>query len=393
MAYPTFRIPFGPQHPALKEPEYFMFEVDGEYVVDVKPRIGYVHRGIEKALENQTFTQNLYLVERICGICSHAHTTCYSQAIEEVLDVEIPSRAIFIRTIIAELERIQSHYLWFGIAMHEIGFDTLFMHTWRDRETVMDLLELISGNRVHYAMNTIGGVRRDLTPEIIKKIGKGLDFLGERGKYYEKIAKTEPTISKRADGIGVLNPKDALELCAVGPTSRASKIRRDIRKDDPYLVYEEIPFNIITYDGCDVMSRLLVRISEILESIKIVNYALSNLPEGKIRVKVPRRVQEGEVVSRVEAPRGELIHYSKTNGTTKPERYKVRSPTLANIPSLCKMLVGGYIADIPIILAGIDPCFSCTDRMTFLNISNNKRWSWNNQDLKNYSKRWRLKKS
>jgi NADH-quinone oxidoreductase subunit D len=257
----------------------------------------------------------------------------------------------------------------------------------------MDLLEVISGNRVHYAMNTIGGVRRDLTPEIIKKIRKGINFLEERGKYYEKIAKTEPTISKRTVGIGVLNPKDALELCAVGPTSRASRIKRDIRKDDPYLVYEEIPFNIITYDGCDVMSRLLVRTNEILESIKIVNYALAHLPEGKIRVKVPRRVQKGEVVSRVEAPRGELIHYSKTNGTTKPERYKVRSPTLANIPSLCKMLVGGYIADIPIILAGIDPCFSCTDRMTFLNIGNNKRWSWSDQDLRSYSKRWRLKKS
>lgn len=388
MSYPTIRVPFGPQHPALKEPEYFMFEVDGERVVGVKPRIGYVHRGIEKATEDRTFIQNLYLIERICGICSHAHTTCYTQAIEEILGVEIPPRARFIRTIIAELERIHSHTLWIGWAAHEIGFETLFMYFWRDREIVMDLLELISGNRVHYAMNTIGGVRRDITPEIMEKIRKGLDALEERMSYYKKIAMTERTILKRTTGIGILKPRDALRLCAVGPTLRASGVERDVRADDPYVAYDEIPFNVITYDGLDVLSRLLVRCDETVESISIIRYALDHLPNGKIRIKVPTRIPVGEAVSRVEAPRGELIHYAKTNGKTKPERYKVRSPTLANIPSLCKMLVGGYIADIPIVLAGIDPCFSCTDRMAFIKVNNGKQWIWSGEELRRYAIKW-----
>ena len=365
-----------------------MFEVEGEYVVSVRPRIGYVHRGIEKALEGRTFIQNLYLVERICGICSHAHTTCYTQGIEEILDVEVPSRGQFIRTIVAELERIQSHYLWFGFAAHEIGFDTLFMYSWRDREIVMDLLELISGNRVHYAMNTIGGVRRDITRETAEKIKKGLDALEERMKYLQKVALTEPTISKRTVGIGTLKPKDALALCAVGPTLRASGIKHDVRADDPYIAYDEIPFKVITYDGCDVMSRMLVRCDETLESVNIIRSALDCLPSGAIRVRTPRRVPEGEVVSRVEAPRGELIHYIRTNGTTKPERYKVRSPTLGNIPSLCKMLVGGTIADIPIVLAGIDPCFSCTDRMAFASINDGIKWVWSGEELRRFTRKW-----
>jgi membrane-bound hydrogenase subunit alpha len=376
------KVPFGPQHPALKEPTNFIFEVDGETVVDVKPRIGYNHRGIEKAFEFRTYIQNIYLAERICGICSDAHTTCYTQAIEELLDVEAPPRARYIRIIIAELERIHSHALWVGIAAHEIGFDTLFMYVWRDRETVLDMFEMISGNRIHYAMNTIGGVRRDIPGVMVPKIKKGLDFLEERLEYYLGVVQTEQTILKRTAGVGVLKPKDAVNLCAVGPTLRASGIKNDVREDDPYAAYDEVPLNVITHEGCDVLSRILVRCEEMLESIKIIRYALDGMPEGIIRVRVPMKVPEGEVVSRVEAPRGELIHYAKSNGTTKLERYKVRSPTLGNIPALCKMLLGGYVADIPIVLAGIDPCFSCMDRMAFVDIKKNKKWIWTMQQLR-----------
>jgi NADH-quinone oxidoreductase subunit D len=365
-----------------------MFEVEGEYVVDVKPRIGYAHRGVEKAAENRTFVQDLYLIERTCGICSHAHTTCYTQVIEQILGVEVPPRAKFIRMIIAELERIHSHSLWVGFAAHEIGFDTLFMYVWRDREVVMDLLELVSGNRVHYSMNNIGGVQRNITPEKAEKIRKGLGVLQKRMEYYKKIGNTERTVLKRTAEIGILKPEDALALCAVGPTLRASGIKRDVRADDPYIAYDEIPFEVITYDGCDVLSRLLVRCDEILESIDIIRYALEYLPEGEIRIKVPRRVPEGEAVGRVEAPRGELIHYARTNGTTKPERYMLRCPTLGNIPSVCKMLVGGYIADIPIVLAGIDPCFACMDRMAFVDASKDKRWVWSGEELRRYAIKW-----
>ncbi len=385
---PVVRIPFGPQHPALKEPESFIFEVEGEYVINVKPRIGYNHRGIEKALENRTYIQNLYLIERVCGICSDAHTTCYVQNVEEALGVEAPPRARFIRVIIAELERIHSHALWLGLVAHEMGFDSLFMLIWRDRETVMDLLELISGNRVHYAMNTIGGVERDISPEKIRDIEKGLNHLEERTKYYRKIFSTDPTILKRTVEVGILKPKDARKLCAVGPTLRASGIKWDVRKDDPYAAYDEIPFNVITHEGCDVQSRILVRCDEILESINIIRYALDKLPLGSFRVRVPRRVPECEVVGRVEAPRGELIHYLKANGTEKPERYKIRSPTLGNIPSLCKMLLGGYVADIPVVVAGIDPCFACMDRMVFIDKERRERWGWTGEQLRRYGIKW-----
>ncbi len=155
-----------------------------------------------------------------------------------------------------------------------------------------------------------------------------------------------------------------------------------MRADDPYAAYDEIAFNVITHDGCDVLSRILVRCEEMLESIKIIRYGLDRMPEGIIRFKVPMKVPQGEVVSRVEAPRGELIHYAKSNGTTKPERYKVRSPTLGNIPALCEMLLGGYVADIPIVLAGIDPCFSCMDRMAFVDIKKNKKWVWTMPQLR-----------
>jgi len=383
------KVPFGPQHPALKEPENFTFEVEGDIIVDVKPRIGYNHRGIEKAMEVRTYIQNIYLAERICGICSDAHTTCYCQAIEELLGVEAPPRANYIRVIVAELERIHSHLLWVGIAAHEIGFDTLFMHIWRDRETVMDILEYVSGNRVHYAMNTIGGVRRDIPSEMAPKIKKGVDFLEKRIEEYIRTVQADSTIRERTVEVGILKPKDAVELCAVGPTLRASGIKNDIRKDDPYAAYDEVPFNVVTNDGCDVYARIIVRCEEMLESIKMIRYALDNMPSGMTRVRVPMVVPAGEAVSRVEAPRGELIHYAKSNGTSKPERYKVRSPTLANIPALCKMLLGQHVADIPIVLAGIDPCFACMDRIAIINSKNGKKKIMSLEELRRYSRKCR----
>jgi len=313
------------------------------------------------------------LAERICGICSDAHTTCYTQAIEDLLGIEAPPRAKYIRVIIAELERIHSHSLWLGIAAHEIGFDTLFMYLWRDRETVMDMLEFISGNRVHYAMNTIGGVRRDIPSEMTPKIKDGLDFLEKRIKYYIKTISSDRTIQKRTVDVGILKPKDAIELCAVGPTLRASGVKNDVRRDDPYAAYDEIPFNVVTHDGCDVFARIIVRCEEMLESINMIRYALDHMPAGMLRVRVPMAVEPNEAVSRVEAPRGELIHYARSNGTARPERYKVRSPTLANIPALCKMLMGQHVADIPIVLAGIDPCFACMDRLALIDVNTGRK--------------------
>ncbi|MFA5139903.1 MAG: nickel-dependent hydrogenase large subunit [Elusimicrobiota bacterium] len=359
-------IPLGPQHPALKEPGNFLLTLEGEKVVGAKVRVGYNHRGIEKACEARTYLQDIYLIERICGICSHAHTTCFCMAVEELAKAEVPKRAQAIRVLVGELERLHSHLLWLGVAGHEIGFDTLFMYVWKDREHVMDCLELVGGNRVNYAINTIGGVRRDIAPEMKTELLKRLDILEERTKYYVEVGTQEPTLLARCAGVGML-PKDvAIRLGAVGPTLRASGVDMDVRRDDPHLLYGELDFKVITSDRCDVLGRVIVRVLEVLESVKICREVLNNLPEGPIAVKVPRRIPPGEVVTRYEAPRGEDIHYVRSNGTEKPDRVKVRAPTLANWASMAHMLEGGRLADVPITIAAIDPCFSCTDRATIV---------------------------
>ena len=381
----TFILPIGPQHPALKEPASFRVKVDGEVVVDADLRLGYNHRGIEKGAEARTYVQNMYLMERICGICSNAHLTAFVQGVERLLGIEPPPRGLFIRCLMGELERVHSHLLWLGVAGHELGFDTFFQYTWRDREVVMDLLEMISGNRVHYAMETFGGVRRDLSKDQISKILEGLAILKTRTEYYANLGTAEPTMVARIAGVGKL-PKDvAIATSAVGPTARGSGVAIDVRLDDPYAGFGElIPFNIVVDEGCDVLARVVVRVKELLESYRICEFIVCNLPEGDIRVKAPRKVPAGEVVSRVEAQRGEDIHYIRSNGTDKPERVKVRAPTLANWPSALYMLKGCYVADIPIIVAANDPCMSCTDRMVVLSDTNGSETTWDWKTLRQY---------
>jgi NADH-quinone oxidoreductase subunit D len=298
----------------------------------------------------------------VCGICSHSHTTCYISNVEELAKAETPKRALAIRALFGELERVHSHLLWLGVAGYEMGFETLFMYTWRDREQVLDCLEMLSGNRVHYSINTIGGVRRDITPEQRAEVTKRINYLEERTKYYIKLATEEPTVLARTQNVGKLPYDVAIERGAVGPTARAAGVARDVRKDEPYLIYNELDFKLITHDTGDVFGRLVVRALELCESYKMIKQILNNLPEGPIAVKVPMRLAPGEAVNHYEAPRGEDIHYLKSNGTDKPERLKVRAPTLANLQSVAYMLEGGWLADVPLVIAAIDPCMSCTDR-------------------------------
>jgi membrane-bound hydrogenase subunit alpha len=382
-------IPVGPQHPALKEPASFFLSLDGEKVVGATVNLGYNHRGIEKACEERTFIQDVYLIERICGICSHSHSTAFVQAVEEIAGVEIPRRAAYIRTLIAELERIHSHFLWLGVAGHEVGFDTLFMYSWRDRELVMELLKDLTGNRVNYGINALGGVRRDISREEADKIRHTVKKLEERTKYYIRIATEESSLIARFSGVGRLSREDALKYGACGPVARASGIPCDTRKDDPYAAYADAPFDVITDTHADVFGRAVVRIRELMESCRIIHFILDNLPEGPLAVSVPRKIPAGEALSRLEAPRGEDIHYVRANGTDRPERVKVRAPTLANAASIAHMLKGGYLADVPIVIAAIDPCFSCTDRaieITDKNRGEKSAWDW--QTLREYGINW-----
>ncbi|MBI4982848.1 MAG: nickel-dependent hydrogenase large subunit [Candidatus Omnitrophica bacterium] len=383
-----FKIPIGPQHPALKEPESFSVALRGEKILGVDIRLGYNHRGIEKACEERTYIQDMYLIERVCGICSHSHSTCFIQAVEEIAGLAVPRRALYIRTLVAELERIHSHLLWLGVAGHEIGFDTLLMYTWRDREIVMDILAELTGNRVNYGINTIGGVRRDISSIQIQETLKAMDLLEERTKYYIELGLEETTIIKRLSGVGVLSYEDSLHFDAVGPTARASGVKRDVRKDDPYASYGEISFDVITDTGADVYARTIVRLKELMESYKIVRQCLKNLPDGPITVRAPRKIPAGEALSRYEAPRGEDVHYVKSNGTDKPERVKVRAPTLANVQAVKHMLKDRFLADMPIVIAAIDPCFSCTDRLVSLKDDDKKADVMTWQALHDYSIKW-----
>jgi len=358
----TVKIIIGPQHPALIEPEKFSVSVEGEIVTKVEPRLGYVHRGVEKAAELRTYIQDVYLVERVCGICNGPHAWSFSGAVEKILNVTVPRRAQFIRVITLELNRIHSHLLVLGHAGLEIGYETLFQYFWRDREPIMDLIELTCGNRVYESMISMGGVRRDLKETDSPKIKAVLEDLRKKIPFYKQLYENEPTIKARMKDVGVLKREDAISLGVVGPVARASGYAVDVRKDEPYEVYGEIPFKEIIYTEGDTWARMNVRMDEVEESINIIEYALDNMPKGPIRVDIPREILAGEAVNACEAPRGELFYYVKSNGTDMPDRVKVRTPTFANLPSFFKTAIGGSIADVPANFVSLDPCFSCTDR-------------------------------
>ncbi|TFG14475.1 hypothetical protein EU537_03390 [Candidatus Thorarchaeota archaeon] len=362
------RIPVGPVHPALKEPVQFNIVLDKDHLGEVDIRVGFAHRGIEALAETRNLMQNIFLAERICGICSNCHAISYVHGVEEIGGIEVPERAKYLRVLISEMERIQSHVLWLGITAYEMGFETLFMYAFKHREKVNNLFEEITGNRIHYGMNTIGGVRYDIDKEISDRI---ISFLGEMEKSarYMQDVFSDRTAVKRLKGVGVLSTSVAKELSLVGPTARASGVSIDVRKDDPYAAFGSLQdsFSIITASEGDSLARVHVRNLELFESANLIRTVLDELPSGSIVAdgsaqKRMRSIPAGEAVSRVEAPRGELIHYVKTDGKQGIERLKVRSPTLANILSIKPMLKGSEMADIPVIVSSIDPCISCTDR-------------------------------
>lgn len=372
-----FVVPIGPQHPALKEPGHFEFTVDGEVVTNATARLGFVHRGMEKGAEGRTWIQDLYLMERVCGICSHVHAMAFALGVERLANLQAPPRAQAIRELVAELERIHSHMLWLGVAAHEGGFDTLFMYSWRDRETVMDLLETISGNRVNYSANVLGGVKIDISDRQKDDLMKGMDYLEERTAHYLKVVTEDDTFLGRTRNIGVMSFDEATKLGAIGPTARASGLLRDVRVDSPYAGYPDFPVNIVTGTNGDLESRFVVRIRELFESYRLVREIVEKIPPGDLSVKVPRRIPEGETISRVEAPRGELFYFIKSNGSDKPERVKVRTPSLCNWASVLTTAIGHKLADMPMILSGIDPCFSCNDRMVVVNQDAGQSvWDW-----------------
>lgn len=367
-------IPIGPFHPLQEEPEFFELMVEGEKVVDINVHLGYNHRGIEKIAESKTFDQMVFLVERICGICSTSHPIANCNAVEEIAGIEIPERAKYIRSIIGEMERIHSHLLWLGLAGHFIGYNTLWMWAWKYREPILELFEAITGNRNHYAMMKPGGVRRDIKEEHIAPLLKGLDEAEKKIGMLTKAALDDPVLAARLKGVGVLSREDAIAYCAVGPTARASGVDIDVRRDDPYAAYGLVDWQVITQEEGDVLAKTVVRLLECFESIKIIRQCLGKLRKvkGEIAVKV-KEIPPGEGIGRHEAPRGETFHYVRSDGSNTPVRLKVRAPTYVNLPT-CKVTVPGQsVADATLILASIDPCYCCTERIITINKKTGRR--------------------
>ena len=349
--------------PLLEEPEFYRLHVDGETVVDVDLGIGYNHRGIEKLCEEKTYDQVAFVVERICGICSTSHPLAYVQAVEDVSAIPVPPRARYIRTLVAELERVHSHLLWLGLAGHFIGYNTVFMWAWKYREIVCDILERTTGNRQSYAMMKVGGVRRDISDEERERIVKDMEVLDEKTRMFLGAVTDDPVLHARLKGIGILPRQDAIDYCALGPTARGSGVAIDVRKDEPYAAYADLDWDICVSDDCDVFAKAAVRILETLESIKMITQAMQELPEGEIDSD-PTNVPPGEGIGRVEAPRGECFHYIRSDGTNRPARHKARAPTFMNLPTYKVTMVGQHIADACIASAAIDPCYCCTERVT-----------------------------
>lgn len=356
-------LPVGPYHPLLEEAEYFTLTVDGETVVDIDLDIGWMHRGHELISERKTFTQSIFLVERICGICSTSHPLACVHAIEDIDNIEIPERAAYIRSLIGELERIHSHLLWLGLAGHFIGYDTLWMWSWKYREPILQMFELISGNRNHYGMMRVGGVAKDVKPEIVPELMRNLDMVDGKMAMIAKAAKDDPVLKSRLKKVGVLSHQDALDFCAVGPTSRASGIPADVRKSEPNDAYGMVDFDAIVLENGDVYDKLVVRVLETLESTKICRQCLEKLQHtnGPILNDV-KEISEGEGIGRYEAPRGEVFHYVRSDGSNRPIRHKVRAPSYNNIPTFQASCKGIPVADALITLASVDPCYCCTER-------------------------------
>lgn len=357
-------IPVGPQHPALHEPVLFRVKVEGERIIEVVPSTGYNHRGIEKLCEENTFLRDVFLSGRVCGICNVVHTTCYSEAVERVGHFEVPPRARYLRTLLNELERVHSHMIALAIMGELIGFQTLFMLIMRDREQVLALKELVAGNRVQADYVMPGGVKRDITHEKIQTIKKTLDQVEKRIRHYRGVFEGDPIITKRLRGAGILSRPDVSKYGFVGPVARGSGVKTDVRYEDPYAAYAEIPFNVITRTEGDAWARSMVRIDELFEAINIARYVVDHMPEGSIGPKVMiRTVPAGEAIARVEAQRGQLVYYIVSKGGVKPYRLKIRTPSFHNIINSPILFKEANIADLPSVLASLDPCISCMERL------------------------------
>ncbi|MBI5492038.1 MAG: NADH dehydrogenase (quinone) subunit D [Deltaproteobacteria bacterium] len=379
----------GPQHPSTHGVLHLILDLQGEKIVDIQPDIGYLHRGTEKIAENLLYHQFVPYTDRLDYMCAMSNNLAYVQAVEKLLGIEITERAKYIRVISAELSRIAGHLLALGSWALDLGAMTILLYAMRDREIVLDIFEQLCGARMTLSYMRVGGVRYDFTDGVKESCERLLELLPGRVAEYEKILIGNRIWIQRNRGVGVISAEDAIALGLSGPALRASGVKWDIRKDEPYLVYDRLEFDIPTGENGDCFDRYNVRIEEIKQSMRIIKQALKGMPDGPFNVDMPQivpppkpevytnmenlihhfkyvshgfKVPRGEAYSSIESPKGELGVYIVSDGTERPFRLKLRVPTFMNLQTIKTMSVGGYLADVVAIVSSLDPVFGECDK-------------------------------
>ncbi len=381
-------VGFGPYHLINDEPIHWRLYVKGEVIIDAEHRGFHNWRGIEKIAEGRlTYNQIPFIAERICGICGFTHSTAYVQAVESLAKIDVPDRARYIRSLMLEIERIESHLLWIGIACHILGFDTGFMYSWKIREHIMHLAEILTGNRKTYGMNIVGGVRRDVLGDRIAKARESVETIRREYRELYDMLINNSILIKRTRGIGILSREKAISYGVVGPVARGVGLDIDVRRDHPYAAYNELSFDVPVYTEGDVLAITLVRLDEVFESLDLIEQILDSLPSGPLVADVGDIPANKEAVGVVEAPRGEDIHYVRSGLYNKIQRWRVRAPSYANIPPVKEMLIGYRLADAPIIYAVVDPCLACTERYLIIDVDSGKKYVLTDEELKEKSRK------
>jgi NADH-quinone oxidoreductase subunit D len=359
-----FLVNMGPQHPSTHGVCRLLLKMDGEVIVDVVPYVGYLHRSMEKIAENRTYLQYMPLTDRIDYVSAMFCNHVFCLAVEKLAQIQVPERAKYIRVIMDELNRIASHLIWLGTFALDLGAITPFLYCFREREKILDLLEMVSGQRMTFNYMRFGGVSKDLPPEFIPKAKEFVQYFKPRVDEYEDILTNNPIFLGRTKGVGILDKKTAIDYSVTGPNLRATGLRWDLRKEEPYSIYDRFEFDIPVGTASDVWDRYIVRIQEMRQANRIVEQALESIPEGEIKTKTPTvfRPPKGEVYARIESTRGEMGFYIVSDGSTIPYRVKLRTASFSNLAVLPVMSRGWKIADIVAIFASLDVIMPDVDR-------------------------------
>lgn len=382
-------LSMGPQHPSTHGVLHLVLDMNGERIIKADPDIGYLHRGTEKIAENLFYPQFVPYTDRLDYMCGMTNNLAYVQGVEKLLGIEITERAKYIRVIASELSRIGGHLLAVGAWGLDLGAMTVLLYTFREREMVLDLFEMLCGARMTFNYLRIGGVRYDLPPGFKERCLEFVNLFPERVNDYEQLLTENRIWLKRNKGVGVISPEDAINLGLSGPNLRGSGVRWDIRKDEPYLVYDRFEFDIPAGENGDCFDRYIVRLEEMRQAARIIKQALDEIPDGPVNVDMPEivpppkedlsknmealihhfklishgfKVPKGEVYSSIEAPKGELGFYIVSDGSERPFRVKIRAPSFVNLQAISPMVKGAYLADVIAVVSSLDPVFGEADK-------------------------------